>query len=587
MTPRPFALVAAIGLALSLCACTGIPESSTPQAVKSLDVQPGNQPVITPEPGADPRSIVTAFQQANAANDAHHNAARSFLTPEAKNRWSDSTITVVDNPQVGNVTASDQVTVSGQEIGTIDGSGVYTPALRGNGSGSGGVSVSPSFGMKKINGQWRIDSLQNGLLISDAQFQQYQQRIVYFYDLGENHLVPDPRFSDLSDPSALANWLITRLVDGPRDVLQNAVTTELPAQTDPKRVVVYLGGDQLGTSPLRVEVPGAGQLDAATRNRLAAQIGLTLNQVASVAQIENIEITDAGKPVEIPAARGTSFTAADFANQVITAPATTSLYYLRNGGVLSESGAPVPGRVGNGAYGLTSVALAARGGPDGLLVAGVRGPSKNAQLDIGTVGTGLSATTVHGQLSRPAWAPHLSEVWIGDGTLLYRVAPTGVPTVVQVTAASGRASGRVTALRLSADGSRVAIVLTNADHSSQLWLGAVVRGSGGKVRVDSLAPISPQGITVTDVAWNDELKLFAIGHDATTGDPGIYEVQCDGSLWTAHSIGNLPPAPDSLTVTENVVAAVSAGGTVWKQRAGSWVSLHGDETRGTNPIYVE
>ncbi len=576
------ALPALLAGMLLVSGCTGIPETSSPQSVKSLVIQPQDQQVASPEPGADPRSIVNAFLNANASGDPHHTGARAFLTPEARNRWSDSTITVVDNPQVGNVDAKNRVTVKGQEIGTVDASGVYTPSLRGNGTGSGGVPVTPSFAVTRVRGQWRIDSLQNGLLVSYAQFQQYQQRVLYFYDLPEQHLVPDPRFSQLTDPSALAEWLITQEVEGPRDVLQNAVTTELPAQTDPKRVTVDVNG-----SPARVAIPGAAQLDSTTKNRLAAQIGLTLAQVA---QVDGIEITDGGRAVAIPKVNGTTFSAIDFADQEASPPAESGLYYVRDGAAYDEFGAALPGRIGKGVYGLSSVALADRASSSGLLVAGVRGHRADGQLDIGSVAAGLIATSVHGRLSRPAWVPGEREVWIGAGPVLYRVAPAGKgasAAVVEVTAASGKASGRVTAVRLSPDGSRVAIVLTNPDGGAQLWIGAVVRGPSGKARVDGLAPISPQGITVTDVAWNNELKLFAIGRDSSTSDPGIYEVQVDGSLWTARGIGNLPQAPDSITVTENVVASVSAGGTVWKQRAGLWVSPHGDETRGTNPVYVE
>jgi hypothetical protein len=289
--------------------------------------------------------------------------------------------------------------------------------------------------------------------------------------------------------------------------------------------------------------------------------------------------------VYIPAVRQASFTATDFADQSASVPSAPALYYVSGGAVFDQDGKRLPGPVGNGNYGLRSVALADRGGSQGLLVAGVRGSP--ATLDIGTARRGLIATTVRGKLSRPAWVPGEREVWIGDGPRLDRVGPSGVPQVIQVTSASGPASGRVAAVRLSPEGSRVALVLATPDGGSQLWLGAVVRGSSGKVRVDSLTPISPRGITVTDVAWNTELKLFAIGRDASSLEPGIYEVQSDGSLWNPKGIGNLPQGPDSITVTENVVASVSTGPTVWKQRAGSWVGLHGDETQGSKPVYVE
>jgi hypothetical protein len=205
---------------------------------------------------------------------------------------------------------------------------------------------------------------------------------------------------------------------------------------------------------------------------------------------------------------------------------------------------------------------------------------------VGTQQSGLHATGLVGNLSRPAWVPNLDEVWVGDGSQIYRVASGGKPTVVPATNGSGKIAGTVTALRFSPEGSRVALVLTLPDHTAQLWVGAVVR-NGSQVRVDNLQAISPAGVVVTDVAWYDELKLFTIGKDSDTGLGGVFEVQSDGSLWTAHSTGALPSLPDSITVARGQVAAVSADTTVWVQSADSWVGLNGRDNSGTNPIYVE
>jgi hypothetical protein len=121
-----------------------------------------------------------------------------------------------------------------------------------------------------------------------------------------------------------------------------------------------------------------------------------------------------------------------------------------------------------------------------------------------------------------------------------------------------------------------------------VWVGAVVR-SPAQVRVDSLEQITPQGIAIKDVAWNDALKLFVIGRVVSSGETNIFEVQVDGSLWTPRNISGLPSAPDSITVAENQVAWVSAGQAIWVQRAGSWANpgpING-QTNGTNPVYLE
>ena len=560
---------------LVLAGCSGVPVSSAPQVVKTVGVQqPPPDVGIAPEPGADPRSIVSGFLANNASDDVHHAGARAFLTPEEKNRWSDvGQTTVVDSPQIGNF-VSGTVTVTGHIVGTMDQNGTYQTNLQGTGGGAGGAPFTMSVGFKQVGGQWRIDTVPNGLVISAAQFAQYySQRVVYFFDVAEQRLVPQPRYTTLTDPSALANWLLTQLVIQPGP----ALSTALPSIPNSTQLKVDVG------STLRMEIPGASQLDSTTRDHMAAQLALTLDQAEPNVEME---VTDGGVPVPIPRVGGTTFSASQFAALLNPANTVPELYYIRGGGVVDGDGNALPGPIGDGTYGLRSASLATTVSSSKLLVAGVAGPGNDERLLVGTTGGTLKRTSVHGKLSRPAWLPNADEVWIGDGSTVYRVSAAGQAHPVSLTTASGSLTGQVRALRFGPEGSRIALVVAADDGTSQVWVGIIVR-TPTSVRVANLAPISPSGIVVVDVAWNDALKLFAIGHDARTLDAGVFEVQCDGSLWTNRGTANLPQAPDSITVAENVVAAVSAGTTVWVQRAGSWVSPHGSTTIGTNPVYQE
>lgn len=567
-----------LGALIVLTGCTGVPSSSRPEIITSLGaVQPVVPAAVTPQPGAEPRSIVAGFLANNATSDAHHLAARAFLTSEATNRWSDTTVTIVDSPQVGNPNNDNKVTVTGRLVGTIDGSGIYTPSLQGDGRGGGGAPVSLTFGLKQNNGQWRIDTLQNGLFISDSQFQGfYQQRTVYFYDQAEEHLVPDPRFSSLQDPTLLATWLMAQLAEGARADLQSATNTELPAQTDPRRVTAALG------PVIKIEIPGASQLAPGTRDRLAAQVAMTLLPVASGT---TISITDGGRAVTIPRS-GVTFTSTIFSDAIAPANEIPPLYYINDRGlVIGPDGTALPGPLGNGQYDMNAVGLARINGSATLLVAGTVGRAQAQTLYLGTDTGPLHPTSVTGVLSRPAWVPNQPEVWIGAAKTLYRVTTSGAARIVEIATTSGKLSGQITAVRFSPEGARIAIVLRTADNLGQIWLGSVVRADNS-VRVSNLQQISPQGATITDIAWNDQLKLFAVGRDIG-GLPNVYELQSDGSLWTPRGIPNLPGAPDSITVAENVVASVSVANTVWIQRGGSWVSPAGGTTHGSNPVYLE
>jgi hypothetical protein len=578
--PLAFAIVAA----LLAGACTTVPTTSAPVVIQPVAVTPAPE-VCAPAQGTAPRNIVSAFLNCNGKSDLNHNGARQFLTAEEKSRWRDTSVTIIDFATPSNF-AHHHIVVSGREVGAIDKDGVYTPALRGDGTGTGGVLIKQSIGLLKVNGKWRISSLSRpGLLIDASQFQPYQQRALYFFDASDQHLVPDPRYTQLAAPGDLADWLVNGLAVGPQGSPQSGLQSALPNQTGQTQVHAQLSSDG---KLIKVEVPGAAQLSASNLDRLAAQIAQTLAQVS---QIEGIEITDGGAPVRIPSGQnGTIFNLSNLTSHFGNLPgAAPDLYYVHAGGVYDALGQRVRGKVGAGSYGLNSVAL--RADPDGsgdLLVAGVRGSGAKHYLDIGTP-TQLYATKLKGDLSRPAWAPNAAEVWVGSGQHLFRVSwPSRTVRPVPVDVPEGVTSGTIVAVRLSPEGSRVAVVLrSNArPQTSQVYVGGVVR-TGSDVRVTNLTPISPQAINVNDVAWNDQLKLFVVGTNLITHSWGLWEVQCDGSLWTLRSNFGLPQAPDSLTVASGSVAVVSAGDTVWRQQAGSWEPLGADETHGSNPIYNE
>jgi hypothetical protein len=223
-----------------------------------------------------------------------------YLTTEARAAWSDTdtTVTVVDRTQVGNVVRGKshngdrtaKITVTGHQIGTIDDTGAYKPFLRGNGSGLGGVPLSQPFGLVRAKGQWRIDSLQPGLLVTAAQFEAFRQVAVYFFDSAERNLVPEARYTQLSAPTDLIRWLVTtELAQQPPQPL----TTAVP-QAGSKQVSTTVPADPgAPNSPVTIEIPGASALDGTNLNRLATQISATLKQVL---QVDRIEITGGADP---------------------------------------------------------------------------------------------------------------------------------------------------------------------------------------------------------------------------------------------------------------------------------------------------
>ena len=572
-------------LTLALAACSGVPSSSSPETVEALNTGGPSPSLTSPPLTGDARQIVEYFLDQQATTTLTHTSARAYLTKAANNRWSDASATIIANEPT--ISTFDQkqntatVTVYGRVLGTLDSNGIYHPTLQGD--GQGGDRQPFVFHLVQLpDKQWRIDRLQPGLLLNDEQFREfYRQQVLYFDDLTESSLVPDLRWSALDDRVEWSQWLLRELADGPRQDLANAVSTDtMPANIDPQGIKVTLG------TPTLIEIPGSSQLETGVRNRLAAQVSLTLIEALSAREIS---ITDHGVPIEIPQVASTTFTAADFSASIGPAAPTPEVYYLTSGRVRDDAGHLLSGPLGDGQYYLTSFAIGQPepGGPE--YAAGVTGSGSSERAYFGTVHDGLRPTSLQGELSRPAFAPGRGEAWIGVGSKLYRiVAGTPDPRVYPVPIVSASGGGRIVALRFSPEGSRIAIVIAGANGGTQLYVGAVVRGAG-QVSIGVLEPISPSGVVVTDVAWLEPFRLFAIGYLAGSGDSRTFETGADGTDWTNSTIGNLPKPPDTVTAATGSNVWVSArNGYVWRLTGTSWVSPGTTgQTVGTAPVYIE
>jgi len=579
-----FAAACAAGF---VAGCTGVPASSAPEAIEALNTAPATQ-TSPPYLNGDARTIVTTFLKFNASNTASNITARAYLTPTASNHWSDRTATVIaDVPSVGTYnTAKHTVTVTGRVLGRIDNQGIYTPSLQGR--GSGGERQPFVFSMNGFcspqdprSGPCRISGLQGGLLITEQQFRDtYRQHLVYFYDLSDELLVPDLRWSAIADHRDLADWLLTQIVNGPRQGLRTAVGADtLPAQADARHITVVIG------DPTSIEIPGSGQLDPSVRYRLAAQVSQTLNDVLAGGEMT---ITDNGRPVTIPTVNSTQFSASDFFGVGAPSLIQPDVYYLDGGRIRDETGRVVTGTTPEGGGPLTSFAISRRQSGAPLTIAGVVGSGTTARLQMGSQPGGLRVTSLVGALTRPSFAPGRDEAWIGAGSKVYRVTlARGTPDVENVPIPPVSGGGQVIALRLSPEGGRIAIVVSGADGSAQLYVGSIVRGAG-RVRLDGLEPISPDGVYVKDVAWLDAAKLFAIGFLTGSQDSRTFEAGVDGTEWTNAGIGNLANPPDAVTAASGSSVWVSADNFVWRQSGSDWVSPGPTgQTPGTAPVYLE
>ena len=564
-------------LTVALTACAGVPERSAPERVRAIGGSTATPaPTPSPQPGADPRSIVLGFLAANVSSLPDHNAAKGFLTPEARNNWRDSPVTIVDSYQVKLPDpATDSVTVTANRVGTLDENGIYRTVEQAD------SSIQRSFGMKQVNGQWRIDRLSSpGLLILLSDFLvNYHMHPLYYFDLGQKHLVPDPRYSPLADQS-LATWLLEQLLSQPRLELQQAVLT-IPDAVNAKNATVTIDA---ATQLYVVELPGSSRLDSNSRRRLAAQVASTFNNAL-------VTITDNHREVSIPGITG-PFAETDFQSASGVIHDRPAFYVNDAGIVLDQTGKVLEGPLGHRSYELTSISLAGNPAASDLRAAGVAGSTGRSTLLIGTRSTGLRAASLSaGPMSRPAWAPGLSEVWLGYGANLMRVstagASSGTPTQVTITGRSNL-TGPITAVRFSPDGTRIALVIGGPGGVAQCAVGTVER-NGSNARIDNLVPVTPSDMTVTDVAWNDGTTLYVSGR-TDPSDYGVWSVESDGSAFSKRPSSNLPATPESIAAASGELPWVASGGGVFIQRSDHWTAPFGviDATvRGRSPIYLE
>ena len=578
-TPGRRTLLAAA--ALVLAGCSGVPTSSTPRTVEPIAVAEGTPTTqLGPPQGADARTIVQDFLTVNAADPVTHATARKYLAPDARTKWSDATATIISNQSVS-VFQKGQVTVSGRVVGTLNSAGVFSPSLRG--TGDGGPLTTFTYRLARVDGQYRVTALADGLLLTTDQFTaQYRQRALYFFDSAHRYLVPDTRWSALSG-NDLATWLMAQLAAGPTTDLRDALSTDtLPVQATSRRITAT------GNNPVRVEVPGASQLDGTSLRRLAAEISATVTDPSSS---EPVVITDGGSPVPMPDTSGPAFTAVELYASFTPAQPAADVFFLRNGDVVRDDGKTLDGKLRDSPFFLSAIAVSRPSAGPALAVAGVT--ADDTRLVLGTETAGYRRVALRGELSRPTWAPGLAggappEVWIGADDKLERITVKGnqgTPTQVSVPTAAG--GGRIIAVRLSPEGSRIAIVIGSVSGAGQLYVGTVAR-TAGQVRVD-LQAISPDGVTVDDVAWLGTQKLIAVGSLRGTGEPRIFETNVDGSYWTGRTIGStLPGPPDSITVAIGQLAWVSVNDTVWQQLGRNWTSPGpSNQTPGDKPVYLE
>ncbi|WP_413467755.1 MtrAB system accessory lipoprotein LpqB [Mycobacterium sp. RTGN3] len=477
---RALALAWLLALVVALVGCAGVPSSSAPQAIGTVD-RPAPPSLPTPTPGMDPDVLLREFLKATADPANRHLAARQFLTESASRSWDDAgSALLIDRVVFVETRGPDRVSVTMKAdiLGSLSDMGVFE-------TGEGALPDPGPIELVKTPGGWRIDRLPNGVFLDWQQFQStYKRYTLYFVDPTGKTVVPDPRYVAVSDPDQLATELVTKLVSGPRPEMDNTVRNLLGPPLRLRGPVTRGDGGKTGVGRgyggARIDLEGLSTTDPHSRQLLAAQLIWTLNR----AGVNGPYVINAdGAALDDRFAEGWNSSDVAATDPGADPGAAAGLHALIGGSLVSLDGQKAP-RVA-GAFGQlpdqTSATLS-RSGQEVASVVTLRpgAPDMAASLWVGPIG-GDAAQALDGRtLSRPSWSVD-DAIWIVvDGNNVVRViqeAASGQPARIPIDsiAVQTRFPGAINELALSRDGTRAAMVI-----EGQVIIASVEQTAGGQ-----------------------------------------------------------------------------------------------------------
>lgn len=573
MTRRRHALLATLcAAAMALTACANVPLETKPQSIgDASEIDNGRPDDDRLSQALTPYDVVRTFVERNALEVNDYEPARNYLEPRARKQWEpgESVIIIQDafntipvqadrQPEDKNATI---VRLHGKKIGVLGPDKAFIPA-------KDSYDTEILLRRQPDTKQWRIAELPDDVITTESEFvDNYFPVPMYFFAPDGNVRVPDQRYLPDTPKEGVPRRVVEALLEGPSDGLVKAVDNPLQNASLDTNVTVSSDG------ALEVPLTGIGGADKETRTRIVAQIVMSLDWVTS----NRIRVLADGKPLLPNRKDWRPGDLKNYNSRVTDLPGMAVL----NGRLVSLSdGNPIAGPAGIGAYQIVSAAQSL----EGSQLAMVERSGKSVRLRIGETGKEASIADIEGRsLTRPTWRPAhpgngvSTEVWTAiDGKKVVRatLSPDNVWTPQTVNTSALDKFGKITALRLSRDGTRAAIVA-----NKKLVVAAVAR-TEESVRLRAPRILQPGSLTdVVDVDWLAQDSLVA----ATSSESRpVVMVSVDGFRLDRFNPANLETPVASITATPgaSVIAANPGGlatspdvGEVWRQHPVSQGSL--------------
>ncbi|MCJ1677026.1 LpqB family beta-propeller domain-containing protein [Streptomyces sp. APSN-46.1] len=556
---------------------------------------------VPPADKASPAEIVDGFLEAMTSDDPQLDTARKYLTEDAAKNWKPgSAVTVLsaglDRYPVPGEKEPEQPRwkVTGKKLATVDERSAYQPE-------TGGGRYEEYLQLVQVNKQWRIATPPSSLVLSESDFQRIYKPVNKYYFAG-NTLVADPVYvRQRSDPDSRMDpttQTVQSLLAGPSKWLGPVVTSSFPSGTALRDGTKSLSYD--GQNTLRVPLNAKADNVAHPQcQKMAAQLLFTVKDLTA-SRLDRVELVGSdGKSSQC------SVTGAAAAAIADRAQSPDHQYYVDKDARLvrmtldvnsedqqhQQKAEPAPGPLSTAAgFKVGSAAVAY----DEKRAAVVSGDGHGLYVVNLTTAGAMPPPVLpsrSGKLTAPSWDAR-GDLWIADadpqGPVLWRVpGGSGTPQKVEV---AGLGSGKITALKASSDGARIALLIEKEGSRKNLFIGRIERPEGARdgampapVLVRELRPAAPQMAEVTAMSWAPRGRLLVVGRESGGVVQARYML-ADGSMVAA----SLPGATglSAIAASEDegkpVVAFSGDDGIVWLPPGAQWRTV---AAGGTAPVY--
>ncbi|MEU9900630.1 LpqB family beta-propeller domain-containing protein [Streptomyces phaeochromogenes] len=554
--------------AVLLTGCASMPDGGDLRGVEASQ-RPDPQVrvfAMPPRENAQPEEIVQGFLEALTSDDPGFETARKYLTGEASKEWrpNQSTTVLADGPNTAaehsgsrEATGDYVYSLTGTRVAKVDSQFAYEPAA---GTYNELVHLA-KYKEKDGSRQWRIDELPQGLVMGKSDFQRNYLSVNKYYFASNTSGRSDDQLGAVADPVYVreqvdpVTQMVRSLLKGPTSWLKPVVRSSFPTGTALKKGVKTLTPDDQNrlTVPLNDKADRIGQ---SVCTEMAAQLLFTLEDLTPTG-IDEVELqrSDGTQSCVLRANKAEIYVAhgpAKRAEYEYFIDGEKRLVRIASAGSEQEP-EPVPGALGDGDKALRAAAVSR----DEDTAAGVSLDGRS--LYVGSLASGGSlgepvlrskAKSEDDGLTTPSWDAS-GDLWVADrdpksSRLLLLAKGAGEPLVVTTPSLDGR----IEAVRVAADGVRIALIVRKDDRTT-LLMGRIERqnGSDGKpsVSIHELRSVAPQLEEVTAMSWAGDSRLVVVGREARVVQQ-IQYVQVDGST----PVG---PAPAALTGVKEIAAS--------------------------------